>query len=241
MPLMLVAGMTLFAALRCAALRCWRERWRPRGLVLARTVAALIIATGAAPRIAHAADGVIEINQAAVTSFPYVISQPGSYMLTSDLSVANLGTPAIRIDVHDVTLDLNGFSIQDVFSGGPAAAAIDATGRARISIRDGRVKDFVGDCVVAGYLAVISDVVVTGCGENGLELGSSATVRHVGAHSNGNHGIETLGRSRISDSLTSYNISDGVHGAGKFVLRSNRMERETSRAFRTANTSDSVR
>ena len=47
---------------------------------------------------AHAADGVIEINQATVEAndgFPYVISEPGSYILTGHLSVLNANTTAI--------------------------------------------------------------------------------------------------------------------------------------------------
>ena len=47
-----------------------------------------------------AADGVIEINQADVEAnggFPYVISEPGSYMLTGNLSVPDENTSAIEV------------------------------------------------------------------------------------------------------------------------------------------------
>ncbi len=62
----------------------------------------------------RAADGVIEINQAAVEAdggFPYVISEPGSYILTGHLSVPGGNTSAIEVRADDVTLDLNGFAI----------------------------------------------------------------------------------------------------------------------------------
>ena len=63
---------------------------------------------------ALATDGVIEINQAKVNAaggFPYVISQSGSYRLTSNLTLTDPTKDAIEIGVSNVTLDLNGFTI----------------------------------------------------------------------------------------------------------------------------------
>ena len=63
-----------------------------------------------------AADGVIEINQAGIEAdggFPYVISEPGSYILTGNLMVPDENTTAIEIEegVGSATIDLNGFAI----------------------------------------------------------------------------------------------------------------------------------
>jgi hypothetical protein len=66
---------------------------------------------------AGAVDGTIEINQAKVLAaggFPFIITTPGSYRLTSNLTV-----PAGKIGIENsaggtaggVTIDLNGFSI----------------------------------------------------------------------------------------------------------------------------------
>jgi hypothetical protein len=55
----------------------------------------------------------LDIDQASVKSeggFPYKITKPGSYKLTSNL-VIPAGTDGIDILSEDVTLDLNGFSI----------------------------------------------------------------------------------------------------------------------------------
>jgi hypothetical protein len=67
------------------------------------------------------AGGVITIDQAraeagSVTAgdapgFPVTISQPGSYRLTGNLNVAEIGATAIEIAADHVTLDLNGFTI----------------------------------------------------------------------------------------------------------------------------------
>ena len=62
----------------------------------------------------QAADGVIEINQAIVEAnggFPYVISEPGSYKLSGNLTVPDENTTAIEVGAHGVTVDLNGFAI----------------------------------------------------------------------------------------------------------------------------------
>ena len=57
-----------------------------------------------------AADGVIEINQAGIEAdggFPYVISEPGSYILTGNLMVPDENTTAIEIEegVGSATID----------------------------------------------------------------------------------------------------------------------------------------
>jgi len=201
------------------ALLVWLARRRKHltTSTLLPTAAATALALGLSPQAASASDGVLEINQASVSAFPYVISQSGSYVLTGDLAVSNFGTSAIRIDVDDVTLDLNGFRIHYVFTGGSVAAGIDATGRARITIRNGRVGRFAGDCIVAGSRAVVFDVVVSSCSASGLRLGAYATARRVGAHQNGSHGIWTDSNSHIVDSMAANNGGDGIRGAGKIA------------------------
>jgi hypothetical protein len=61
----------------------------------------------------RAADGVVLINQASVIAaggFPFKITQPGSYRLSSNLTVPATGNGLV-IDSSNVTLDLNGFSV----------------------------------------------------------------------------------------------------------------------------------
>jgi hypothetical protein len=57
------------------------------------------------------------------TSFPIVIDQPGSYVLTADLTVWSTSDNAIDITVDDVTLDLGGHVIR-----GPGGATSTGTG-----------------------------------------------------------------------------------------------------------------
>jgi hypothetical protein len=74
----------------------------------------VILAMALVPCCALAVDGQVLINQSTVTAeggFPYVISQPGSYKLSGNLSVSSTTSSAIRIKANFVTIDLNGFSI----------------------------------------------------------------------------------------------------------------------------------
>src|SRR5688572_25403327 len=74
------------------------------------------------PGSALAVDGVILIDQNRALAgnvtpgdtpgFPVTISLPGSYRLSSNLTVSNMTTSAVLITTNDVTLDLNGFTIK---------------------------------------------------------------------------------------------------------------------------------
>jgi hypothetical protein len=98
---------------------------------------------------AHAVDGVIEINQAQALAggvtpgdapgFPVDISASGSYRLTGDLDATGADR-AVQINVANVTLDLNGFTIANAGVFGittPAAtSALD-----NLTVRNGTVLD----------------------------------------------------------------------------------------------------
>lgn len=80
-----------------------------------------LVAMALAPLRAYAIDGLTLINQSTVMAaggFPYIISQPGSYKLSGNLSMSTSARSnypgmdvAILIASNNVTLDLNGFSI----------------------------------------------------------------------------------------------------------------------------------
>ncbi len=78
-----------------------------------------------APFYAFGIDGVVLINQSSVVAaggFPYVISAPGAYKLSGNLTVPNASTTAITITSNNVTIDMNGYSIL-----GPTACTAGAT------------------------------------------------------------------------------------------------------------------
>src|SRR5262245_11425475 len=124
--------------------------------------ATLLALLGAAPILAT--DGVIEINQAKVVAnggFPFTISQPGSYRLTSNLTAAGVagpGTNLVVINANNVSLDLNGFAIIGLASiGSPTVTSTGVTTPTRIY--NGTLRD----CINTGNfvnLVSVDDVVV---------------------------------------------------------------------------------
>ena len=92
------------------------------------------------PSAAFSTDGQIKIAQTPSTTFPIIINQAGSYVLTSNLLVAS-HADGIEITVNDVTIDLNGHSIQGPATGG-MGSGIAASDRYNITIRNGRIWGF---------------------------------------------------------------------------------------------------
>lgn len=160
--------------------------------------------------------GVITIDQAKAEAggvtpgdapgFPVTISQPGTYRLMSNLTVASSTTHAIQITGNNVTLDLNGFSIigpgacsETGGTGGitctPADSAnygVDASNRSFTSVRGGSVRGFA-EGVAAGFFADVSGLRISDMRYGGISAGvnSSVTdnviarVRTAGIYNNG--------------------------------------------------------
>ena len=67
----------------------------------------------------------VQLNSQAIT-LPHTINQGGSYVLTSDLIASGPGSAGIEIGASDVSLDLNGFGVLGVGSGGSGIVASGA-------------------------------------------------------------------------------------------------------------------
>ena len=192
---------------------------------------------------ALAGDGRIEINQASVIAaggFPFSISQPGSYVLTSDLVVASAGTTGIQFNTASgVTLDLNGFTIrgpltcahsqieyydasQLTCSGSGAGSGISASDASRI--RNGQVRGFGSYGILAGGSlsshVVVEDVIVEQNALGGIYL-NNGTVRRVNVARNGGDGMTNIpagdasSATVIEDSNIAFNKGDGIGLAAK--------------------------
>lgn len=179
-----------------------------------------------------AVDGVIEINQASALAgavngslasdpagFPVVITQPGSYRLTGNLSTTALVQSAIEIQARDVTIDLNGFTVEGQWTTGQACGAtVDGVGihsaaahRGNVVV-NGRVRGmYVHGVVLEGEGCRIERVIaeencVTGLwvGESGLVIESQAFRNSTG------HGIVVNGgRGLVARSIANDN---GIYG-----------------------------
>jgi hypothetical protein len=159
------------------------------------------------PACVFAVDGVVLINQSSVMAaggFPYVISQPGSYRLSGNLTVPDANTTAIFMNNDNISLDLNGFSIlgptvcigAPVTSCGPPGTGIgvDFGSRRNISVRNGTVRG-MGARGIAG----------SGGGSSGGQ------VENIHADSNSQVGIE-LSYGKVTASTATGNGFDGISG-----------------------------
>jgi hypothetical protein len=109
--------------------------------------------------MAHAVDGVIEINHASIIAaggYPGAITAPGRYVLTGNLTPPP-GSNGINVLAPSVTLDLNGFQI----IGAGVATGISGGG-ANLTVRNGKVTGFgVG---ITGFACLILQSTITSNG-----------------------------------------------------------------------------
>lgn len=136
--------------------------------------------------LCRADGGVLEISQTCINSgcfagdsdgFPVELSQPGSYVLTSNIEV-NQNTTAIRITADDVTLDLNGFAIRGqttcsttsppTCSNTGIGIGIESEGD-NTAIFNGTVSGMGDDCINLDW-GHVSDVRIVECGSDGLYI-----------------------------------------------------------------------
>jgi hypothetical protein len=191
---------------------------------------------------ASAGDGRTEISQASVLAgggFPFVISASGSYVLTSDLTVSDPDTDAIQIGVDDVSLDLNGFTIQGPVSctGGTGGVTISCTPsgqgsaivsddifnnnakRSNLIVRNGTIRGFAQNGVLFffhdfGFL--LQDVTVAETGEFAALL-QGAVVRNSVLRASGDVEID----SGVVAQVSAFGIDDDFTVNGTLVANSN--------------------
>ena len=129
---------------------------RGRETILAGVIAALAMLPLTRPALA--VDGVIEINQARAAAgnvtpgdgpnFPVVISQPGSYRLTSNLTVP-AGKDGIDVTTGFVTIDLNGFVIQGDST--TVTDGISIQNATNVEVKNGTIAGFGRDGVFTNF------------------------------------------------------------------------------------------
>ncbi len=178
-------------------------------------VLSLLTLTIAGPALAS--DGVLEINFTCAVNtgcfpgdpagFPVTISIPGSYRLTSNLSIGLLpggenNVDFIRIEADDVTLDLGGFRIscRDAFGGSPCPGGGEGV----------HASDVSGSSVKNGS--------ITGMGGDGIFLAERSEVTNLRVRSNGGEGIQGFAEMKISGNIVIENGGSGIRiGANSIV------------------------
>ncbi len=93
------------------------------------------------PPGAIASTNCTQINEDAIGPLPFTISNPGCYVLTSNLTGVS-GQPGIVIDADHVTLDLNGFALIGVAGSTDGVKMLGI--HENIEVRSGTVTDWGG-------------------------------------------------------------------------------------------------
>ncbi len=189
----------------------------------------LFLLTLAIPALAS--DGVLEINQTCAVQtgcfsgdtpgFPVTIggTAGSSYLLTGDLSVADVHTNGIFIDASYVTFDLGGHRVIGpvLCSGTPIVCAPSGSGRGvstggvnGVRIRNGTVTGFGDFGVITNVNGSIEDVIAVSNGGIGLYAGQFSIVDRCQADGNGGNGINGLTGVRVSNSSAVLNGGIGI-------------------------------
>lgn len=147
----------------------------------------------------------------------FVISQPGSYVLTGNL-VGVSGMVGLQIASSDVTVDLRGFTLIGVPG---ALAGISFSAMNRVSIMNGNVTNWPGGGIAgtgsAG--ARIENVSAENNQNTGILLSSNATVSGCTVRSNsGSNGMVVGGRSVISRCIAISNGQNGILSSDACVI-----------------------
>lgn len=166
----------------------------------------------------------------------FIISAPGSYYLTGNLT-GDPGKHGISIQADDVTLDLNGFAL---ISGGGAFRGVNvpatqknlcvrngtvqgwADGGVRTDLATGtlaeklRLSDNAGATGLALGNGSARDCVATGNG-TGFVVGNGAEIKDCSASAN-TTGFSAGDRTMISDCISTVNTGDGFNGTSYLTI-----------------------
>jgi hypothetical protein len=130
----------------------------------------------------------------------YLISQPGSYYLTGNITNTPAGLSAIRVTANDVSIDLRGFTID---GGGTGVSAIDAgwSGVNGLAVRNGSIANWPHAAIDGTYADAchFESLRVRDSGENAALIAGNGSVIHACSTSGGQIGFDVGGGATISD------------------------------------------
>lgn len=200
-----------------------------------RTLIGVVVATAFVAGLAgvgHAGqrrteEGVVLINEARALAggvtegdargFPVTISQPGSYMLSSNL-VVPAGARAIVITGFDVTLDLNGFGIWPVSATG--GFGVDGRQATNVTVVNGTVRGMEAGVSVGPNSRVERVQVLSNMGI-GIAVGPGSTVTGNIAAGNAGVGISAEAGSIVRHNTVLINRSDGIQASAGSLVTGN--------------------
>jgi hypothetical protein len=158
-------------------------------------------------------------------SVEYAITNAGSYYVTTNLFGVS-GKGGIGIYTNNVTLDLNGFSLQ---GGTPGLIGIQAfSGTTNVIIQNGTISGWIGDGVYCvAYNGILQNLSVAGNQSSGLVLGNVGQIKNCTSTDNQFNGISAVANGcLVSGNLCNGNNQANVNTDGGFVVlgANNRIE-----------------
>ena len=130
--------------------------------------------------------------------YPITLTEPGSYILTSNLSTTNANQTLIQVNADNVQIDLNGFALLGpaVCSGSTVSCTgtgtgvgISASGRNYVTVRNGSIR---------------------GMGDAGIVVANHARIEDMTIASNGGQGVSAIGFGSIGGVFR--RLSIGLNG-----------------------------
>ncbi len=111
-----------------------------------------------------------------ITSIPVTITNSGSYYLTTNM-IATAANPGITISTNNVTLDLNGFTLQGVPTAGTAVYMPNAC--TNVTVRNGVLTGWSNNGVYgpSAYNLLCERLTVSSIANYGIYCGGGGTVR----------------------------------------------------------------
>jgi hypothetical protein len=146
----------------------------------------------------------------------FVISQPGSYYLTGNVQGAT-GKYGIQITASNVTLDLNGFTVQGV----PGALdGVVGVGVNNVTVYNGVCRGWGGAGVTlyGGSTNCVIRNVTSFNNASGLYVGGGGQVTDCIASSNSGFGISAEGEGLITGCLAISNTGAGIVGVAHCII-----------------------
>ncbi len=147
----------------------------------------------------------------------FIISQPGSYYLPGNITATPGKTVLIEILASGVTLDLGGFQLSGV---GIAQHAVRVSpGLPNVLVKNGFISGCLSHGITSnGLLCEVTNLNVSNCAGNGIDLNALSRVTNCAVRSNGSHGIRVGSNSIVSNCLSSTNTVNGIEALGGSVI-----------------------
>lgn len=144
----------------------------------------------------------------------YKITQPGSYYLTGNITGV-AGKHGIEIASGEVTLDLNGFTLQGIAGMGAFDGINASVASLRgIKIRNGNVRDWGGEGIdlftATALFCTVEGIYARSNASHGIYMDDGSTVIDCAANLNGGSGIDIDSGARVERCRSSGNVLFGI-------------------------------